>query len=108
MLECISLERYLYISRFSSSTSDSSPIHINNADCLPRGYTTNYTRLNRTVLVTGEGDFANCAEQLVTLLNLNATCSRKPCSFNGMYQPEINYNSHDFYGFSEFWYTMQG
>jgi len=22
-------------------------------------------------------------------------------------QPEINYNSQDFYGFSEFWYTMQ-
>jgi len=42
------------------------------------------------------------------LLNLNATCLRKPCSFNGVYQPEINYNSQDFYGFSEFWYTMQG
>lgn len=58
--------------------------------------------------MTGEGDFANCTKHLITLLNLNATCLRKPCSFNGVYQPEINYNSQDFYGFSEFWYTMQG
>ena len=41
-------------------------------------------------------------------MNLNATCKRKPCSFNGVYQPQINYNAQDFYGFSEFWYTMQG
>ncbi len=64
--------------------------------------------MNQTILVTGEGDFVNCTKHLITLLNLNAVCLRKPCSFNGVYQPEINYNSQDFYGFSEFWYTMQG
>jgi ectonucleoside triphosphate diphosphohydrolase 4 len=44
----------------------------------------------------------------VNLLNLNATCKRKPCSLNGVYQPTINYDAQDFYGFSEFWYTMEG
>lgn len=93
---------------FSSTTSDLSSVEINDADCLPRGYRTNYTRSNRTIFVTGEGDFRNCSKHLMTLLNLNATCVKKPCSFNGVYQPEINYNAYDFYGFSEFWYTMQG
>lgn len=93
---------------FSSSTWISSSVEINDADCLPRGYRTNYTRSNRTIFIAGEGDFRNCSKNLVELLNLNATCLRKPCSFNGVYQPEINFNSYDFYGFSEFWYTMQG
>ncbi len=93
---------------FSSSISNSDSIEINDADCLPRGYSTNYTRNNQIISIKGEGDFINCTKHLVMLLNLNATCLRKPCSFNGVYQPEINYNSQDFYGFSEFWYTMQG
>jgi Golgi apyrase len=92
----------------NSSTLNSSQIEINDADCLPRGYSTTYIKNNLTIRITGEGDFANCTKHLVTLLNLNAACTRKPCSFNGVYQPEINYNLQDFYGFSEFWYTMQG
>jgi len=87
---------------------NSSHVEINDADCLPRGFSTNFTRNNISITVTGEGDFSNCAKHLVALLNLNATCIKKPCSFNGVYQPEINYNAQDFYGFSEFWYTMQG
>jgi Golgi apyrase len=81
---------------------------MDDADCLPRGYSTNYTRNNVTITITGEGDFISCAKHLVMLLNLNATCLRKPCSFNGVYQPEIKYDLQDFYGFSEFWYTMEG
>ncbi|CAF0877667.1 unnamed protein product [Adineta ricciae] len=90
-----------------SSTEDQSHLEINDADCLPRGFSTNVTKSNISVKITGEGDFANCSKHLVSLLNLNATCLRKPCSFNGVYQPSINYTSQDFYGFSEFWYTMQ-
>ncbi len=81
---------------------------IDNADCLPRGYSANYTRDSKTITIIGEGDFDDCAKQLVSLLNLNATCKRKPCSLNGVYQPTINYDAQDFYGFSEFWYTMEG
>ncbi|UJR23698.1 hypothetical protein I4U23_026680 [Adineta vaga] len=91
----------------NSSTSNTSDIEINDADCLPRSFSTNITKANTTVKIIGEGDFSNCTKHLVALLNLNATCMRKPCSFNGVYQPEINYKAQDFYGFSEFWYTMQ-
>ncbi|CAF2078259.1 unnamed protein product [Rotaria magnacalcarata] len=90
-----------------SSPSNSTHILIDDADCLPHGYTTNYTRYNKIITIKGEGDFHSCANHLVTLLNLNATCKKKPCSLNGIYQPKINYESQDFYGFSEFWYTME-
>lgn len=93
---------------FSSSTSTSSSILIDNADCLPRGYAANYTRNDRNITIIGEGDFQSCARDLVSLLNLNVTCKHPPCSLNGMYQPAINYDLQDFYGFSEFWYTMEG
>ena len=103
-----SLSQTVRISSLSSSLSSSSPVRINDADCLPRGYSANYTRDDRLITITGEGDFQNCAQTLVNLLNLNATCKRKPCSVDGVYQPSINYEAHDFYGFSEFWYTMEG
>ncbi|CAM2697089.1 unnamed protein product [Rotaria socialis] len=90
-----------------SSPSNSTHILIDDADCLPHGYTANYTRYNKTITIKGEGDFHSCAKHLVTLLNLNTTCKKKPCSLNGIYQPRINYESQDFYGFSEFWYTME-
>jgi len=64
-------------------------------------------RFDLSDTVIGEGDFDSCAKHLVNLLNLNATCKRKPCSLNGIYQPTINYDLQDFYGFSEFWYTME-
>ncbi|CAF3614374.1 unnamed protein product [Adineta steineri] len=101
-----------YIDRIISialenSTSNSSHIVMNDADCLPRGYSANYTRKNKTITIIGEGDFSNCAKHLVTLLNVNVTCKRQPCSVNGVYQPTINYDAQDFYGFSEFWYTME-
>ncbi|CAF0793243.1 unnamed protein product [Rotaria sordida] len=100
------IERIISIA-LNASTSNSSHILIDDADCLPHGYSANYIRNNKTITVIGEGDFHSCAKHLVTLLNLNATCKRKPCSLNGVYQPTINYESQDFYGFSEFWYTME-
>ena len=104
---------FLFINKFNkqqfrSSPTNSSHVLINNADCFPRDYSVNYTRANKTITVVGEGDFHSCAKHLVTLLNLNATCKRKPCSVNGVYQPDINYEAQDFYGFSEFWYAMEG
>lgn len=91
-----------------STTSNITLIPVNNVDCLPRGYSANYTRNNRTIMLTGEGDFYNCSRSLTDLLNLNVPCKKQPCSLNGVYQPKINYEAHEFYGFSEFWYTMEG
>ncbi|CAF4986605.1 unnamed protein product, partial [Rotaria socialis] len=56
-----------------SSPSNSTHILIDDADCLPHGYTANYTRYNKTITIKGEGDFHSCAKHLVTLLNLNTT-----------------------------------
>lgn len=42
------------------------------------------------------------------LLNRNASipCEQAPCSMNGVHQPMISFHNSEFYGFSEFWYTM--
>lgn len=53
----------------------------------------------------GIGNFEQCENNLKTLLNLNTKCIDDPCSFNGVYQPPINYSSLDLFGFSEFWYS---
>ena len=34
-------------------------------------------------------------------------CVKEPCSINGAFQPEINVNNSEFYGFSEFYYSME-
>ena len=41
------------------------------------------------------------------LLNQSAPCAKEPCSLNGMYQPPIDYADSEFYGFSEFYYSME-
>ena len=55
----------------------------------------------------GTGDYNACQESLLPLLNLTTPCQTSPCSFNGMHQPEINFYNSEFYGFAEFWYTME-
>ena len=32
---------------------------------------------------------------------------KEPCYMNGVYQPEIDTSSSEFYGFSEFYYSME-
>ncbi|CAF0886637.1 unnamed protein product [Didymodactylos carnosus] len=90
-----------------NSSQNSTNEYVNTAACLPNGYITKYERSNRTITLYGNGSFSNCAKYVLPLLNLNASCSRAPCSLNGVHQPLINYETADFYGFSEFWYTME-
>ena len=54
----------------------------------------------------GLGNFDVCRNQLTALLNNSEPCENPPCSLNGVYQPQISFNSTDFYGFSEFWYSV--
>lgn len=54
----------------------------------------------------GMGDFDECQSLLKNLLRLDSECSDLPCSFAGIYQPPINLNRMEFYGFSEYWYSM--
>ena len=55
----------------------------------------------------GTGDYLECKARLEPLLNRSVSCSQDPCSFNGVHQPEIDFVTSHFYGFSEFWYTME-
>ncbi|KAF3850736.1 hypothetical protein F7725_012508 [Dissostichus mawsoni] len=52
----------------------------------------------------GTGDFDQCRHILQPFLNrTNETLT----SLNGIYQPAINYNNSQFYGFSEFYYCTE-
>ena len=62
---------------------------------------------SQTIHLKGTGDFKQCQASLVPLLNLSSPCAKQPCSFNGVFQPEIEFRNSEFYGFSEYWYCME-
>ena len=55
----------------------------------------------------GTGDYNECRAALVPLLNQSGSCEKPFCSMNGIHQPDIDFYRTEFYGFSEFWYTME-
>ncbi|XP_077991971.1 ectonucleoside triphosphate diphosphohydrolase 4-like isoform X2 [Glandiceps talaboti] len=55
----------------------------------------------------GTGDFDACRSKILPLLDLQMPCQKEPCSINGVYQPHFSYHNSEFYGFSEFWYSME-
>ena len=55
----------------------------------------------------GTGDFKACQAAVQPLLNLTVPCQNPPCSFNGVFQPQIDFGNSEFYGFSEYWYCME-
>ena len=56
---------------------------------------------------TGTGNYSECKKVVRPLLNQTLMCTYPPCSMNGIHQPTISYHNSEFYGFSEFWYTME-
>lgn len=54
----------------------------------------------------GSGNFDKCKAELLPLTNKTVPCRHHPCSVNGVHQPSID-SSMEFFGFSEFWYTME-
>ncbi|KAJ8316922.1 hypothetical protein KUTeg_004826, partial [Tegillarca granosa] len=73
--------------------------------CLPVGLL--QESLDNSHFFKGTGEYKVCQASLVPLLNLTGICEQKPCSMNGVHQPEISFHNNEFYGFSEFWYTME-
>ncbi|ELU13735.1 hypothetical protein CAPTEDRAFT_169216 [Capitella teleta] len=70
--------------------------------------------MNDTVIVedvtyhlVGSGDFWLCQQLLLPLMNKSAPCVKQPCSLNGVFQPQIAPKNTEFYGFAEFFYTME-
>ena len=57
--------------------------------------------------LTGTGDYLSCQQNLVPLLNKSVVCEKRPCSMNGVFQPEIKFQRATFFGFSEFYYSSE-
>lgn len=55
--------------------------------------------------LTGTGQFDQCLEATLPLLNKDAECPTQPCLFNGVHTPKIDWSVHQFVGISEYWYT---
>ena len=73
--------------------------------CLPTDMVDEPTVGNTSFKLTGTGEFNRCRVILQALLNESAPCKKSPCSFNGVFQPQIDFNKAEFYGFAEFWYS---
>ncbi|VDP73715.1 unnamed protein product [Schistosoma curassoni] len=48
-----------------------------------------------------------CMQNVEPLLNLNQSCSPLPCAINDVVQLDPDFNSMEFYGLSEFYYTLE-
>jgi len=73
--------------------------------CLPPDMVDDVSIHNATYKLTGTGEFSRCKTLLRSILNESTPCSRSPCSLNGVFQPAIDFNAAEFYGFAEFWYS---
>ncbi|RMB90972.1 hypothetical protein DUI87_32570 [Hirundo rustica rustica] len=72
--------------------------------CLPRDARDELQHAGLTLHLRGTGDFQRCRELLQPLLNrTNETRS----SLNGVFQPPVQFQSSEFYGFSEFYYCTE-
>lgn len=74
--------------------------------CLPLNLNvTDATSTSVSLSLHGTGDFEKCIEYTVPLLNKNAACPTKPCLFNGVHTPDIDWSVNKFVGISEYWYS---
>ncbi|KAM4883603.1 ectonucleoside triphosphate diphosphohydrolase 4 isoform 1-T3 [Sylvia borin] len=72
--------------------------------CLPRDARDELRHAGLTLHLRGTGDFQQCRELLQPLLNrTNETQS----SLNGIFQPPVQFQNSEFYGFSEFYYCTE-
>ena len=74
--------------------------------CLPSEIRIKGTHEGMKYRLKGMGNFESCRSKLLPLLNKSESCLSPPCSFNGVHQPPISFNTTEFYGFSEFWYSV--
>lgn len=74
--------------------------------CLPLEYHEKDSYQGQSYHLIGTGDYSQCKTNIHPLLNASVACKNQPCSFNGVYQPSIGSDNEEFYGFSEYWYSM--
>ncbi|KAF1800495.1 nucleoside phosphatase family-domain-containing protein [Mucor lusitanicus] len=74
--------------------------------CLPLNLNlTDASSTSVALALHGTGDFDKCIEYTVPLLNKDADCPTKPCLFNGVHTPDIDWSVNKFVGISEYWYS---
>lgn len=74
--------------------------------CLPLNLNmTDSSSTSVALSLHGTGDFNKCIEYTVPLLNKDAACPTKPCLFNGVHTPNIDWSVNKFVGVSEYWYS---
>lgn len=72
--------------------------------CLPTDLQDEIGPSTQRLYLRGTGDFEQCRQILQPFLNhTNETHT----SLSGVYQPPIDYNNSQFYGFSEFYYCTE-
>lgn len=74
--------------------------------CLPLNLNvTDATSTSVSLSLHGTGNFEQCIEYTEPLLNKDADCPTKPCLFNGVHTPNIDWSVNKFVGISEYWYS---
>lgn len=100
------LARKRYVANMYAANKDKLTKHETVMDpCLSTDVVDELKQDNSTFKLTGSGEFSRCKVLLQSTLNESVPCRRKPCSLNGVFQPRIDYERAEFYGFAEFWYS---
>ncbi|KAI9244310.1 nucleoside phosphatase family-domain-containing protein [Sporodiniella umbellata] len=73
--------------------------------CLPLNLNTTDVSTSVPLSLHGTGNFEECIRLTDPLLNKNAACPTKPCLFNGVHTPNIDWSVNKFVGISEYWYS---
>ncbi|VDO56939.1 unnamed protein product [Schistosoma margrebowiei] len=77
------------------------PLRLNSKDG------SNHNQILDPILNAGTGNMDKCMQNVEPLLNLNQSCSPLPCAINNVVQLDPDFNSMEFYGLSEFYYTLE-
>ncbi|WFD43330.1 apyrase [Malassezia psittaci] len=91
--------RTRYMDSLAGSSPSESPV---NDPCLPKNLRMNHESVGEVI---GSGSFTQCLALQQSLLDRDAECNRPPCLFHGVHVPTIDFESNQFIGVSEYWYS---
>lgn len=59
-----------------------------------------------TVDFVGAGDFDSCYQNIIPLLKMRTSCAPLVCTINGNARPDVDLSPMEFYGLSEYFYSL--
>lgn len=74
--------------------------------CLPLDRRTVENRVHPARSLVGEGNYVECMEATVPLLNMTTDCPESPCIFNGVHAPDFDISVLRLVGISEWWVNL--